>query len=203
MALSYPYARDDEILQAFHTWRRSTKAQLTGLGGPDCNKTCMFIPKSRIEDYFKRPHQLDKLLDKVLDPSVRPAVDANYVRGNYLRSFAILLCIGKGHLIHHFQQHQSLQDDKLPYGTRPDEFPFTTPDEFQEFKNAQWQFCAPTLNYTMNSCFKEEDILPIISKDKIGEGGSAIIYKIVVDENYNSLLPQVRSISLRHKLAIH
>lgn len=42
----------------------------------------------------------------------------------------------------------------------------------------------------MNDRFKEEDILPITRKEKIGEGGSAIIYKIVVDENYNSLRPR-------------
>ncbi|KAF6234022.1 hypothetical protein HO173_007852 [Letharia columbiana] len=59
----------------------------------------------------------------------------------------------------------------------------------------------------MNDRFKEEDILPITRKEKIGEGGSAIIYKIVVDENYNSLRPRghvipVCSAPLPNRLAV-
>lgn len=51
----------------------------------------------------------------------------------------------------------------------------------------------------MNDRFKEEDILPITRKEKIGEGGSAIIYKIVVDENYNSLRPRGHVIPKRRR----
>ena len=108
-------------------------------------------------------------------------------------------------MIHHFQQYQSLRDQKLPHRTRPDVFPFTSPDKFEEFKDAQWQFCVPTLEYNMKDRYKEEDILPIITKEKIGEGGSAIVYKVVVDDSYNRLRPRehvipVRSISVTYLL---
>ena len=129
------------------------------------------------------------LLDAVLDSNQRPAVDPDYVREHYLQSFAILLCIGQGRFIHHFIKYNSLRDQKLPYHTKPDNFPFTTPDIFEDFKRGQWQFCASKLEYKMDSCFKEEEILPITYKDQIGEGGSAIIYKIVIEGDYNSLLP--------------
>lgn len=172
---------------------------MPGIGGPDFETTCRFIPRSNLANYFKRPHQVENLLDAVLKPDERPAVEANYVREHYLQSFATLLCISEGAMIHHFQQYKSLRDQKLPYRTRPDDFPITTPDKFEEFKDAQWQFCASNLEYNMNDRFKEEDILPITRKEKIGEGGSAIIYKIVVDENYNSLRPRGHVIPKRRR----
>ena len=200
------YAQHHDALQAFHKWKRSSGAQVPGIGGPDFETTCQFVPRSSLEKYFERPNRLEKLLDAVLDSHERPAVEANYVREHYLQSLATLLCIGEGRMIHHFQQYKSLRDQKLPYRTRPDDFPITTPDKFEEFKKEQWQFCASKLEYGMNDRFKEEDILPITRKDKIGEGGSAIIYKVVVDEDYNSLRPRGHVIPvcsiLRNDLAV-
>ncbi len=195
----------NDTVQAFHTWRRSSKARLLGIGGPDLETVCPFIPRSNLEEYFQEHHRLENLLTAVCDSDA--AVDPNYVRDHYLQSFATLLCIGQGPLICHFQQYNSLRDQKLPHRSRPDDFPITTPDIFEDFKNAQWQFCASKLEYGMNDRFKEEDILPIIRKEEIGSGGSAIIYKIVVDAEYNSLRPQgsvipVRSAPLRHNIVI-
>lgn len=200
-------AQHKDTLQAFHKWRRSSEAQLPGIGGSGFETVCKFVPRSKLEEYFGKPYQLENLLDAVLDGNDRSAVDPNYIRSHYLQSFAILLCIGEGRMIQHFQQQSSLRDQKLPHRTKPDDFPFTSPDKFEEFKHEQWQFCASSLEYGMSHRFKEEDILPIIRKEKIGEGGSAIIYKIVVDESYNSLRPRghvipVRLALLHDKLAI-
>ena len=182
-----PDAQHKEAVLAFHAWRHSPEAQLPGIGGPDLETTSRFVPRLNLQKYFDESRHLENLLDAVLEDHERPAVDANYVREHYLLSFATLVCINEGRLIHHFQQYETLRDQKLPHRTLPDDFPFTTPHKFEEFKIAQWQFCASNLEYNMNSRFKEEDILPIIIKEKIGEGGSAIIYKIVVEESYNSL----------------
>ena len=201
-------AQHHDTLQAFHKWRRSSEALLPGIGGPDMETVCNFICRSNLETYFHKPHRTGSLLDAVLDSHERHAVDPNYVLEHYLQSFATLLCIDEGRMIHHFQQYNSLRDQKLPYHTRPDDFPITTPDKFEDFKKAQWQFCALKLEYGMSARFKKEDILPITHKEKIGEGGSAIIYKIVVDESYNSLRPRghvvpVRSAPLRNDLVIN
>ena len=182
-------AQHNEALQAFHIWKRSTEAQSQGIGGPGFETVCPFIPRSNLEEYFGRHGQVEDLLDAVLDSHDRPAVDPDYVREHYLQSFAILLCIGEGRMIHHFHQYDSLRDPKLPHRTKPDDFPLTTPDKFEEFKQKQWQFCASKLEYNMTGRFKEEDILPITYKKPIGEGGSAIIYKIVIEDSYNSLRP--------------
>lgn len=126
----------------------------------------------------------------MLDGRQRQAVDANYVRDHYLQSFAILLCIGQGHLIRQFQKEDALQDQKLPHRTQPSDFPSTDPGVFEEFQAKQWQFCAPTLKYGMDAHFKDDDILPILRREQIGEGGSAIVYKIVLDDEYNALSPR-------------
>ena len=185
-----PDAQHKEAVLAFNAWRHSPEAQLLGIGGPDLETTSPFVPRSNLDKYFEEPRHLENLLDAVLEDHERSAVDADYVREHYLQSFAILVCIGAGALIHHFQQYETLRDEKLPHRTLPDGFPITTPHKFDDFKNAQWQFCPKILEYNMTSRFKEEDILPIIRKEKIGEGGSAIIYKIVVEESYNSLRPR-------------
>ena len=194
----------NETLEAFRRWRSSSATLLPGTGGPTFEANCQFIPRPKLEEYFKKPNQLENLLTAVLDPKQSHAVDANYVRSYYSLSFAILLCIGEGHMIHHFQQYQSLRDEKLPHNSRPDDFPTMTPDQYEKFADVQRQFCSPNLEYSMNSRYKEKDILPIISKEKIGEGGSAIVYKIVVAEGYNSLRPQSQSKPVRSaSLLIH
>ena len=190
-------SQHDDTLHAFHKWRRTSEAQSPGTGGPQFETDCLFVPRSNLEVYFGKHGQVEALLDAVLSSRDRPAVDPNYVREHYLQSFATLLCIGQGYLIHHFQQYNSLRDQKLPYHTKPEDFPDTTPNIFDTFKQAQWQFCASKLEYGMNGRFKEEDILPITCKEKIGEGGSAIIYKIVVEEEYNLLRPRGHVIPVR------
>ncbi|KAL8718573.1 MAG: hypothetical protein Q9225_004303 [Loekoesia sp. 1 TL-2023] len=195
LAMASSYAQYDDALQAFHRWRQSSEAQTPGLGGDNLN-TVNFIPRSKLEDYLKRDHYVENLLDAVLDDHHRPSVGAAYVREYYLTSFANLLCIGEGHLIYHFQQYRSLRDDKLPYEIKPNPFPHTDdPEVFEKFKAAQWQFCAMSLQYDMKDRLGTQEILPIVSKEQIGEGGSAIIYKIVVHESYNSLRAPKESIS--------
>ena len=178
----------NEHVHAFHEWRQSSEACSPGIRGPNFGAECTFIPRSKLEDYFATP-RLERLLDTIFDNGQGPRVNANYIRDHYLRSFAILLCIGEESKIHHFQQYDSLNDEKLPHNSRPEDYPHATPDKFEEFRKEQWQFCASKLKYNMGVHFKEEHILPIIHKKQIGTGGSSIVYKIVVDEEYNQLRP--------------
>ena len=45
--------------------------------------------------------------------------------------------------------------------------------------------------------YEDGDILPIIQTQEIGKGGSATIYKILIEEEYNSLLPVNRIRNVR------
>lgn len=179
------HCHNEDALQHFHEWRRSPAAQLQGTGGPAFETNLSFIPRSHLETYFEKP-RLERLLDAVLG---RPSVEANHVRQHYLQTLATLLCIGEERMIEQFQKHKSLRDQMLPHRLQPHDFPFMASYKFEEFKKAQWQFCVSKLEYGMNEHFKEDDILPIILKEPLGEGGSANIYKIVVDGYYNSLHP--------------
>ncbi|KAL8878006.1 MAG: hypothetical protein Q9198_004096 [Flavoplaca austrocitrina] len=115
---------------------------------------------------------------------------AERARSNYLRPFAILLAIGYGIMIRHFVEHRELQDQSLPFTTEPEGFPKTsTQNLFEAFYKEQWQFCAVPLEYDMRDYLADDYILPITAKEQISGGGSAILYKITVDEAYNKLKP--------------
>lgn len=201
------YAQHADAIQKFDKWRHSAEVPTPGLGGPDLNPVS-FIPRQKLYEHLKDYRYLDNLLDAVLQTdNDRAAVSADYVREHYLRTFATLLCIHKGHWIYHFQQFRSLRDEKLPYHTQPDDFP-DDDHMFKNFKNAQWQFCAMTLQYDMKDRFREQEVLPIIHKGQIGEGGSATVHKIVVDDSHNLLRPPAQSFTVKlipvhYKFAAH
>lgn len=189
--------QDDEI-QAFHRWISASTTRRSGVGGSSHATQCDFIPPSAVREYLAAGRRVEDLLTSLFGREASRGIDADGVREHYLRPLAILLAIGQGPMIKHFVQYRSLQDHRLPYRTPPQDFPFSSdPEFFQRFHNQQWQFCAADLEYNMNLHLHQEEILPITYKEEIGHGGNGIIYKIVVDEEYNKLVPQ------RWKMPVH
>ncbi|KAL9612988.1 MAG: hypothetical protein Q9167_002465 [Letrouitia subvulpina] len=179
--------QDDEI-QAFRRWISSTRRQ--GIGGSSHVTQCGFIPTSAVREYLGADHRVERLLGSLFDSETVRELDAEVIREHYLRPLAILLLIGEGRMIKHFIKYQSLQDHQLPYRTCPNDFPFSSdPNFFERFHNQQWQFCATYLEYNMNLHLHKEEILPITYKEKIGSGGNAVIFKVVVEKEYNKLVP--------------
>ena len=173
----------------FHQWRQSPEALLPGIGDPKSNHQRGFVALSTLRGYLTK-QTVESLLDAVVKSS-RQDVDAQYVLDFYLRPFAILLCMGEGGLIQHFVKYSKLRDGGLPFDTKPVDFPCTEDEHlFEKFKKSQWQFCAADLHWNMNAWLKEEEILPILRMDEIGAGGSATVYKIVIEEEYNTLVPK-------------
>jgi hypothetical protein len=69
-------------------------------------------------------------------------------------------------------------------------FPTSTNDPrfFQRFCEEQWRFSAPVFLYNdTNLHFEANRILPIISKDKLAGGGSAVLHQIKLHKAYNKL----------------
>ena len=133
--------------------------------------------------------RVEKLLAALFEGWTRPTPDARVVRDYYLRSFAILLCIGAGRFIHHFTDQYHLQDRYLPHDSKPSLFPTSSNrDLFAEFRAAQPPFCPYRLEFNIGYTLREHDILPINSQERVDEGGSAIIWKVVVDGEYDSLV---------------
>lgn len=182
--MTRPPAQRGEKELEFHKWR--SNVSLPGIRGPRNDQPCNFIPVSELRTYLDRT-KLEHLLDAVLENGVRHQVDTDHVLEHYLRPFAILLCLDKGYLIHHFYKYMSLRDGQLPIRVRPDDFPHVSDSFFDDFKREQWQFCATELHLNMNVHLREEDILPFVRKEKLGHGGSAIVYKITIEPSYNSL----------------
>ena len=122
----------------------------------------------------------------------KPTLDPDYIRKHCLRTFAILITIGYGRMIYTFAKHPNLLDRHLPHLSEPQDFPsLTKTNLFSQFFEKQWSFCALPMVYDMNYRLPPDFILPILKADVIDEeGGSAILYKIQVDEDHNELQPQ-------------
>ena len=195
-------AEHNSEIQAFWRWHWTTRRR--GIGGPNHATQCDFIPFSAVQEYLGASQRVEELLAALSAKNV----DAQYVRDHYLRSLAILLLIGQGPMIEHFVRYLSLKDNRLPFRTRPEDFPHSSDSEFfDRFHEKQWQFCAVDLKYTMDLQLHKEEILPITQKEEIGRGGNANVFKIVVHSEYNNLVPDrwkmpVRKISLIHLLRI-
>lgn len=180
----------DETIQAFWRWYRSPKTRQFGLTGSNHESRCQFITISAVKRYLETPGRVEALLKSVFPDVTSIPEDADLIRQHYLRSLAILLVIGKGPMIQHFAQYDSLQDRCLPHRSRPTDFPSSAdPSFFERFSKEQWQFCAKDLEYNMHRYAHKEDILPITNKAEIGEGGNAVIFRFNVHEGYNKLVP--------------
>ena len=165
-----------------HIWRK-------GCVGPDNDIDQPYVsPKTldkRLDD-----HVVEQLLDEIFPNTSKP--ETAYVRKHHLQCFAILLCIGHGHMIRHFTEHPGLQDRCLPFRSEPHDFPKSTqPNLFAAFSEQQWGFCPVKLEFDISHHLGEHDILPILSKKKLDEGGSAIVYKVEIDGEFDDLCPQV------------
>lgn len=180
-------------IQDFLQWKDAAKTRRNGRGGPESDTILHYIPSSELEQYLTT-EKIKTLLEELFTGWDKPLPDPARVRQYYLRPFAILLSAGFGHMIYYVVDYQNLRDQNLPFFDKPKNFPKTTKvDLFDAFHKEQWQFCAVRLEYDMTNHLGDNEILPILTKEQIRGGGSAIAYKITVDEDYNSLVPTRRS----------
>lgn len=161
----------------------SSEAEVSGAN-------CRFAPYPALRDYFDDRDRLRKLL-RAICPSTRESlVDPRAVQENYVRVFSILLCIGEERHIESFVQRENLNDDRLPFDERPQFFPSAAvadSDFFPAFHKKQWMFCPPDFCHYKRPTWQPNRILPIVCKEKISDGGSAVTYKIVLHPAYNNL----------------
>ncbi|RDW75414.1 hypothetical protein BP6252_06556 [Coleophoma cylindrospora] len=109
-----------------------------------------------------------------------------------LKIFCILLALNGLDQLHHFLGYDDLKDNNLPFklASRPPHFPIVNarPSFFEDFCSKQWQFCAPSFDYSSDKTFEDSEILPIISSELVQIGRSANIYKIKLEKSHNNLL---------------
>ena len=180
---------DHPVIQDFLQWTKSQSTRRIGRGGPDNDIEREYISCKILERRLDK-REVEKLLDALFQDPEYPLPDADFITRHYLRSFAILLCIGEGRMIHHFSQLQGLQDQYLPFRDEPPRFPKSTRrDIYSAFRREQWAFCAVLLEYNIGYRLDTDEILPITETHRIEEGGSAITFKIAVDGDYDQLVP--------------
>ena len=203
IASQFQFQPDDHpTIQGFLQWTKSPSTRRIGCGGSDNDIPREYISCVTLQEKLTK-RKVEELLEVLFENWDTPPPDANYITKHYLRPFAILLCIGAGRMIHHFVEHQSLVDHLLPFRDKPSTFPALTSGElFAAFRREQWAFCAVKLDYNIGAHLEVEEILPITTKEEIEEGGSAITYKIIVDEDYDELVPpnDEASVKITHTL---
>jgi len=176
-------------IQDFLHWKCDLEIHKDGCGGSKNTVGIKYISQAALVKKLTR-ERIETLLNELFRDTEHPAPDADFVIRHYLRPFAILLSAGSGRMISHFVEHLSLRDHLLPFTVESKDFPKSTRgDLYKVFCKEQWQFCPVQLEYNMSYRLESNYILPIVQKEKIGDGGSAEVYKIVVDEEYNSLKP--------------
>ncbi|KKY16055.1 putative protein kinase domain-containing protein [Diplodia seriata] len=181
---------DRELHQEFHEWIESQR--MRGFGAPDLttNSRSVYVPQQRIDEYFEAGRNVGEILYR-LNPDGNLKTYQSTIVKDYSRVLCILLLLGQGHQIEIFVRHTSLCDTRLPFEHKPAHFPVDDDgvDFFERFKEVQWQFCAQPLTYNMDLVYEDAHILPIITKDPIGTGGSAQIFKITLHQAYDELDP--------------
>ena len=186
---SGPQPDHDTYIQDFLKWIKSPDSFRIGCGGVVNEEVKRkYIPLEKLKEKLTR-RRVEGLLAALFENEERSAPDVDLVISDYLRPFAILLCIGEGSMISQFMKYESLADVRLPLSWEPSAFPKSSRcDIWAAFRQEQWMFCAQTLKLNMDLHIEPEYILPILSKETIAEGGSSITYKIIVDRDYDELI---------------
>ena len=171
---SGPQPDHDIYIQGFLKWCNSPDTFRIGCRGVENEEERKYIPLGKLRERLTR-RRVEDLLEALFDNGERLAPDVDVIISHYLQPFAILLCIGEGHMIYQFVQHKSLRDDRLPLSQKPAEFPSSTRrDIWAAFRQRQWAFCALTLEYSMGLHIRPDEILPINHKEEIAVGGSSV-----------------------------
>jgi hypothetical protein len=185
-AMSMPQPNHHPVIQEFYAW--FSKSCCIGTLGPAPEPNASFMPSTVLESYFKDTRRLKKIIEALFETRY-PPVSPEAIQGNYDKVLGILLCIGKGRFIQTFIEYHNLRDERLPFDDRPKNFPTEGGDEhfFDSFYRRQWTFCPPVFQRGKSVRHDSNCILPIIFKEELSGGASAIIYKIALHESYNRL----------------
>lgn len=173
-----------ECIEAFHKYIKAKQV----CGSNSSSSEAKFIQFYALQDYFDA-NRMGKIFKLLSQPNL-----GNEIRQkNYLRVFSILVFIGKAEYITQFIRYPSLDDGHLPFLSPthpPHNWPPPIEEFYPEFYSAQWQFCPQKFvrENLWNVCFEEDHILPIVEKMQMRKGRNAVIYKIKVLENHNTLI---------------
>ena len=151
-----------------------------------------FIPFNELEKLFTHDRIYELLEQSNLDFH-RIDETVNRVLNGGLRTFAILCAVyDVGNITQFIKEDQFSKvslDAKLPL--LQTDIPRLFPDskKGEMFFRKQWSFLAPVFSFEDRSCRNLNDriILPFLSKEIVGAGGFAKVYKVTIDESHHTL----------------
>ena len=186
-----PY-HQHEIHDFFETLDELRKRGICG--DPD-GPNSLYIPSASLNEYFQDSKQVTRLLRAVFGKDTHLPVDAATVAAYCPKVFSILLLIGHAHLIQQFVTNENLRDTKLPFEENCPSFPPLTGPVAREaalkqFRAKQWQFSAHVFrehDRNIDMRLDSNIILPIQILEPLSPGGTAKLFKVEIDEEYDQL----------------
>ncbi|KUJ17135.1 kinase-like protein [Mollisia scopiformis] len=177
---------DNRYLQNFHQYLRES---LIRTDNPVTTRKEEFVPFEQIEEHLGDEGRLIDILSAVFPEEEPLPVDDEVVQNQYLKTLCILLSIGGAGYIRHFVEHDGLADVRLPHTSKPQNFPISPSrlNLWDLFYEKQWVFCAAEMSYKINNSLEPHRILPIVEREVLGRGGSAVVSKIVLHKSFNKL----------------
>lgn len=158
-----------------------------------------FVPRKQVRAYFTkdRYRAISSILRVILGDQ-SSEISARDVAENCSRIFCILYLINKANFIPIFVHFHSLFDRNLPFWDKPPNFPTDPSDAndghfFKAFYDAQWRFCAPQMPPHSKLHYESNQILPIVSLERVANGNSGIVYKAFIHSGHDELLGQKHS----------
>src|SRR5262249_16055198 len=99
---------------------------------------------------------------------------------------------GQGTYISEFVRHPDLFDNRLPFHSRPINFPglgsaHTEDNVFQAFAREQWHFWPHTFSEHIDMQIADHYVLPITDTQQIAADGTADMSNIKIHPNYDQL----------------
>lgn len=179
-------------IQQFFSW--ANRERKYSRISPDSDERIPFNSIPPIEAYFKEKNheKLNAILIALFESDAPPGI-AEVIVKDYVAVFSILVYIGKGRHIQNFIEY-NLNNQHLPFNPShpPPDFPNSSDERFfEKFCQQQWRFCCTIFSRDglYNRHFHAKQILPIVDKQQLGDGASAVLYKIRIHDEYNHLHP--------------
>ncbi|OAG07882.1 uncharacterized protein CC84DRAFT_1173477 [Paraphaeosphaeria sporulosa] len=143
-----------------------------------------FVPISALRRYLT-----EGKIRRILASSLSSSTACSKVYKDYIRVFTILVYINKLPWLRRFLREQRLEDNFLPFVNDSD-WPTDMREFFDQFVEAQWQFCAQDFESTrLNGDFRidERIIIPIVEKRLIKKGPDSSAWEVDIHPDYNHL----------------
>lgn len=189
------------VIENFLQFLDRPENRFLGIRGKGLEIEHPFIPSRILELELAKPMGLKSLIQATFPEESEFALRLALIRECYLKVFCILLKLGRGSDIQILMGDNSYSDVDLPFDFHqlPDSRKGFLPDDLIEpFHQQQWAFCAPKFQHKTDSSFKSEQILPITAVEKLGDGGSAVVYKIKIHEAYDELIGNRGKVIVKH-----